>query len=94
MYRYDEFDHRFVTERVAEFRDQVERRLTGALTPDLISCSALTSLIVATVIGKCTAKSPGPSDSEVLASHRHASDDTLKPPGSCIHDGMRESCRP
>jgi len=32
MYRYDEFDHRFVTERVAEFRDQVARRLTGALT--------------------------------------------------------------
>jgi sulfite reductase (NADPH) hemoprotein beta-component len=31
MYRYDEFDHRFVAERVAEFRDQVERRLTGAL---------------------------------------------------------------
>jgi hypothetical protein len=31
MYRYDEFDHRFVTERVAEFRDQVARRLTGAL---------------------------------------------------------------
>ncbi|MGR3715564.1 MAG: nitrite/sulfite reductase, partial [Thermohalobaculum sp.] len=31
MYRYDEFDHRFVDERVAEFRDQVERRLTGAL---------------------------------------------------------------
>ena len=31
MYRYDEFDLRFVTERVAEFRDQVERRLTGAL---------------------------------------------------------------
>jgi len=32
MYRYDEFDHRFVNERVAEFRDQVQRRLTGALT--------------------------------------------------------------
>ncbi len=32
MYRYDEFDHRFVAERVAEFRDQVQRRLTGALT--------------------------------------------------------------
>ena len=31
MYRYDEFDHRFVLERVAEFRDQVGRRLTGAL---------------------------------------------------------------
>jgi sulfite reductase (NADPH) hemoprotein beta-component len=32
MYRYDEFDHRFVRERVEEFRDQVARRLTGALT--------------------------------------------------------------
>jgi sulfite reductase (NADPH) hemoprotein beta-component len=29
MYRYDEFDHAFVRERVAQFRDQVARRLTG-----------------------------------------------------------------
>ena len=34
MYRYDEFDHAFVSERVAEFRDQVERRLSGALTEE------------------------------------------------------------
>jgi sulfite reductase (NADPH) hemoprotein beta-component len=34
MYRYDEFDHAFVRERVAEFKDQVERRLAGALTED------------------------------------------------------------
>jgi sulfite reductase (NADPH) hemoprotein beta-component len=34
MYRYDEFDHAFVQERVAEFRDQVERRLSGELTED------------------------------------------------------------
>ena len=34
MYRYDEFDERFVRERVAQFRDQVERRLSGALTDD------------------------------------------------------------
>ncbi|SDQ94471.1 sulfite reductase (NADPH) hemoprotein beta-component [Rhizobiales bacterium GAS191] len=34
MYRYDEFDARFVRERVAEFRSQVERRLDGALTED------------------------------------------------------------
>jgi len=34
MYRYDEFDHAFVRERVAEFKDQVERRLSGALTED------------------------------------------------------------
>src|SRR3990170_2365189 len=32
MYRYDEFDHAFVRERVAEFKDQVESRLAGALT--------------------------------------------------------------
>src|SRR5688572_16195946 len=29
MYRYDEFDHAFVRERVAQFRDQVKRRLSG-----------------------------------------------------------------
>jgi sulfite reductase (NADPH) hemoprotein beta-component len=34
MYRYDEFDHAFVRERVAEFKDQAERRLSGALTED------------------------------------------------------------
>ena len=34
MYRYDEFDHAFVTERVAQFRDQVERRLKGELTEE------------------------------------------------------------
>ena len=31
MYRYDEFDHAFVAERVAQFRDQVGRRLSGEL---------------------------------------------------------------
>ena len=34
MYRYDEFDHGFVQARVAEFRDQVERRLSGEITED------------------------------------------------------------
>jgi sulfite reductase (NADPH) hemoprotein beta-component len=34
MYRYDEFDHGFVKARVAEFSDQVARRLTGELTED------------------------------------------------------------
>jgi len=34
MYRYDEFDRTLVAERVAEFRDQVGRRLSGALTED------------------------------------------------------------
>ena len=34
MYRYDEFDHRFVAERTAEFRAQVQRRLDGHLTEE------------------------------------------------------------
>ena len=34
MYRYDEFDTRFVNERVAQFRRQVTRRLSGELTED------------------------------------------------------------
>jgi len=34
MYRYDEFDDGFVRERVAQFRDQVTRRLSGALSED------------------------------------------------------------
>ncbi|MER9687391.1 MULTISPECIES: nitrite/sulfite reductase [unclassified Mesorhizobium] len=34
MYRYDEFDHDFVQARVAEFSDQVERRLSGEITED------------------------------------------------------------
>jgi sulfite reductase (NADPH) hemoprotein beta-component len=34
MYRYDEFDAGFVAERVAQFRDQVERRLSGALSEE------------------------------------------------------------
>ena len=34
MYRYDEFDHTIVAERVAQFRDQVGRRLSGEMTED------------------------------------------------------------
>lgn len=34
MYRYDEFDRRFLDERVAQYRDQVRRRLIGQLTED------------------------------------------------------------
>ena len=34
MYRYDEFDRDFVAARVAQFKDQVERRLAGELTED------------------------------------------------------------
>lgn len=34
MYRYDEFDHAFVADRVAQFRDQVTRRLSGELAED------------------------------------------------------------
>jgi len=32
MYQYNDFDRAFVNERVAEFREQVERRIAGALT--------------------------------------------------------------
>ena len=34
MYRYDEFDARFVRERVTQFRDQVERRMSGELSEE------------------------------------------------------------
>lgn len=34
MYRYDEFDHAFVAERVSQFREQVGRRLAGKLTEE------------------------------------------------------------
>ena len=34
MYRYDRFDHQIVAERVAQFRDQVRRRLSGELKED------------------------------------------------------------
>jgi sulfite reductase (NADPH) hemoprotein beta-component len=34
VYRYDQFDRQLVTERVAQFRRQVERRLNGELTED------------------------------------------------------------
>ncbi|MEO0497402.1 MAG: nitrite/sulfite reductase [Pseudomonadota bacterium] len=34
MYRYDEFDHAFVASRVAEYTEQVERRMAGGITED------------------------------------------------------------
>jgi sulfite reductase (NADPH) hemoprotein beta-component len=34
MYRYDEFDHAFVAARVAEYRDQVERRVSGDMSEE------------------------------------------------------------
>ena len=34
MYRYDSIDHELVRRRAAQFRDQVERRLSGALTEE------------------------------------------------------------
>ena len=34
MYRYDEFDRSFVLQRVEQFRDQVNRRLSGELTEE------------------------------------------------------------
>ena len=34
MYRYTTFDRRFVRERAAQFRDQLERHLRGELDTD------------------------------------------------------------
>ena len=34
MYRYDTYDHQIVQERVAQFRDQVRRRLSDELSED------------------------------------------------------------
>ena len=34
MYRYDEFDHKLVAERVRQFRRQVKRRMSGELSED------------------------------------------------------------
>ena len=34
MYRYDEFDHRLVAERIAQFRRQVKRRFSGELSEE------------------------------------------------------------
>jgi sulfite reductase (NADPH) hemoprotein beta-component len=34
MYQYDQFDHQITAERVAQFRDQVRRRLSGELSED------------------------------------------------------------
>jgi sulfite reductase (NADPH) hemoprotein beta-component len=34
VYRYDEFDQKFLEERVAQYRDQVRRRLAGLLSED------------------------------------------------------------
>lgn len=34
MYRYDEFDHKIVTDRVTQFRGQVNRRISGELSED------------------------------------------------------------
>ena len=40
MYLYDDFDQTLVAERVAEFRDQVARRLSGELTEDEFKLAA------------------------------------------------------
>ncbi|WP_151446084.1 nitrite/sulfite reductase [Lacisediminimonas profundi] len=34
MYRYDKYDHQIVRERIAQYRDQVQRRLADELTED------------------------------------------------------------
>jgi len=34
MYQYDQYDHLIVRERIAQYRDQVQRRLSGELTEE------------------------------------------------------------
>ena len=34
MYKYNDFDHAFVTSRNAQFREQMNRRIAGALSED------------------------------------------------------------
>jgi sulfite reductase (NADPH) hemoprotein beta-component len=34
MYIYDTFDHALVASRISEFKDQVDRRLSGELSED------------------------------------------------------------
>ena len=34
MYRYDQFDHQFVSDRVNHYREQTERYLAGELSED------------------------------------------------------------
>ena len=34
MYRYDHHDHQIIKERIAQFRDQVRRRLANELTEE------------------------------------------------------------
>jgi len=34
MYKYNDFDHAFITSRNAQFREQVNRRISGALSED------------------------------------------------------------
>jgi sulfite reductase beta subunit-like hemoprotein len=34
MYKYNDFDHAFVASRNAQFREQVNRRISGALSED------------------------------------------------------------
>ena len=43
MYRYDEFDHRVVRERVNQFRGQISRRLSGELTEEQFKPLRLTN---------------------------------------------------
>ena len=41
MYRYDQYDHQIVKERVAQFKSQVERRLSGELSEDEFAASCV-----------------------------------------------------
>ena len=43
FYRYDAYDRALVAERVAQFRDQVRRRLSGELTEDQFKPLRLTN---------------------------------------------------
>jgi sulfite reductase (NADPH) hemoprotein beta-component len=43
MYTYDEHDRTFVAERVAQFRDQINRRLSGELTEEQFKPLRLTN---------------------------------------------------
>ena len=43
MYKYDTYDQSIVDSRVAEFRDQVERRISGAMSEDQFKPLRLTN---------------------------------------------------
>ena len=64
MYRYDEFDERFVRERVAQFTDQVTRRLDGSLTEERVDAAAA-RVLAAKGVDACAVDSDGAPQVEV-----------------------------